>query len=545
MRSGGVFLRDRTKRGVLIGAATAMVAVVATGVVVLWSGSGSADRENDGQASDGPEAAAVARDYLLAFSGARPGSAAALTDDPTAAKATILAVHGDLEADDVVTYLGSVTTEPDGQEATGNVSVKWTLGTDREWTYETPIGLVRTDDGWRVHWDPSLIHPSLGEGESLRLRTRDGTPAVLDRTGETLLTWRDDAVVPAEGVTADVLTPAMARTAEEQSGSGQWSVTKVGADDTELERLAGGGSEQDAKPLTATVSLAARTAAQRAVDSVELPTMLVALEPGSGDILAVAQNAEAGAQPNALTGLYPPGSTFKIATAVAALNEGDVSADTVLDCPGTATIGTRTIPNDGEFALGRVPLHTAFAKSCNTTFGALAAKLPADGLSRAAGQLGLNADFDIPGISTELGRADPAEDPVLRLEEGIGQGELQASPFGLAVMVATVAGGEAVTPELWRDLETTVNSGYEAPSETVLAPVRGMMREVVTDGTATALSGRGTVLGKTGTAQFSDGSQAHGWFAGYREDVAFAVLTPGAGTSDPAVAVSGRFLDGL
>ncbi|SFB38555.1 NTF2-like N-terminal transpeptidase domain-containing protein [Amycolatopsis marina] len=537
-------MRDRTRRGVLIGAATAMVAIVVAGVVILQGGSGSAGRDNNGQAADGPEATAVARDYLLAFSGAEPGSAAALTDDPAAAEATILAVHDGLKADDVVTDLGSVITESDGQEATGTVSVKWTLGPDRVWTYETSIRLVQADDGWRVRWDPSLIHPSLGAGESLLLHTREGAPAVLDRTGETLLTWRDGVAVPAEGVAADVLTPGMARTAAEQSGSGQWSVARVGADDTELERLAG-GSEQDAKPLTATVSRSARAAAQRAVDSVDLPTMLVALEPGSGDILAVAQNAEAGAQPNALSGLYPPGSTFKIATAVAALSSGNVSADTVLDCPGTATIGTRTIPNDGEFALGRVPLHTAFAKSCNTTFGALATKLPADGLSRAAGQLGLNADFAIPGISTELGRADPAADPVLRLEEGIGQGELQASPFGLAVMVATVAGGEAVTPALWRDLETTVNSAYQAPPESVLAPVRGMMREVVTGGTATALSGRGTVLGKTGTAQFSDGSQAHGWFAGYRDDVAFAVLTARAGTSDPAVAVSGRFLDGL
>jgi hypothetical protein len=96
-------VRDRTRRGVLIGAATAMVAVVVTGVVVLRSGSGSADRETEGRAADRPDATAVARDYLLAFSGAEPGSAAALTDDPASAEATILAVHAGLEADDVVT----------------------------------------------------------------------------------------------------------------------------------------------------------------------------------------------------------------------------------------------------------------------------------------------------------------------------------------------------------------------------------------------------------------------------------------------------------
>lgn len=322
-----------------------------------------------------------------------------------------------------------------------------------------------------------------------------------------------------------------------------WSIVRVGPDGSTRETVAG-TPEEDTRPLTSTLSLTARVAAQSAVDSVDLPTMLVATEPSSGDILAVAQNTAAGSGPTAVSGLYPPGSTFKIATSVAALASGDVTADTVLDCPGTATIGTRTIPNDEKFALGPVPLHTAFAKSCNTTFAELATDLPADGLSVAASRLGLNADFAIPGITTELERADPASDPMLRLEKGIGQGELQASPFGIAVMVATVASGEAVTPRLWRDPETVVNTGY-APPESVLAPVREMMREVVTGGTATALGGHGTVLGKAGTAQFSDGSQAHGWFAGYRDDVAFAVLTVRAGTSDQAVAVSGRFLAGL
>lgn len=520
-----------------------MVAIVVAGVVVLQGWSGPADQaRGDTGATDAPGVNTIARDFLVAFSGSDAGKAAALTDDPASAETTIRDVYSGLRPDQVVTDLDSMPSRPDAEEATGTVTMTWSFGPDRVWEYDTTIDLVRTDGAWRVHWSPSLIHPSLKEGDSLATSTRNGAPAVLDRSGETMLTWQGGEVVPAEGFAADVLTPGLRRVAEEQTGD-VWSVVRVGADGSTRETLAG-TPEEDSRPLTSTLSSAARSAAQSAVDSVDLPTMLVAIQPSSGDILAIAQNAATGG-PTALSGLYPPGSTFKIATAVAALTQGRVSADTVLDCPGTATIGTRTIPNDGEFALGPVPLHTAFAKSCNTTFAKLATELPADGLSSAATQLGLNADFAIPGISTELGRADPAADPVLRLEEGIGQGELQASPLGIAIMVATVASGEPVTPTLWRDLETTVNTGYEAPPESVLAPVRTMMREVVTSGTATALAGRGTVHGKTGTAQFSDGSQAHGWFAGYRDDVAFAVLTVRAGTSDPAVAVSGRFLDAL
>lgn len=238
-------------------------------------------------------------------------------------------------------------------------------------------------------------------------------------------------------------------------------------------------------------------------------------------------------------------SARKIATAAAALQAGAAGLDTVLACPATATIGTRTIPNDDRFELGDVPLHTAFARSCNTTFARLAADLPPEALSQAAGQLGLNADFVIPGLSTEAGKVEPAATVPLRVENGIGQGTVQASPFGVALMTATVAGGKSVTPRLWRTLETTVNAGYRPPPAAVLTQIRTMMREVVTAGTGRALAGRGAVFGKTGTAQIGTGEQAHGWFTGYRGDLAWAVLVEEAQTSGPAIDVSGTFLRGV
>jgi cell division protein FtsI/penicillin-binding protein 2 len=68
---------------------------------------------------------------------------------------------------------------------------------------------------------------------------------------------------------------------------------------------------------------------------------------------------------------------------------------------------------------------------------------------------------------------------------------------------------------------------------------------VVTDGTATALAGLGDVRGKTGTAQFGDGSHSHGWFAGYRGDLAFAVLITDSGGSGVAVQATARFLSSV
>ena len=69
-----------------------------------------------------------------------------------------------------------------------------------------------------------------------------------------------------------------------------------------------------------------------------------------------------------------------------------------------------------------------------------------------------------------------------------------------------------------------------------------MMRAVVTEGTATRLAGLGEVFGKTGTAEFTNDGRAHGWFVGYRGDLAFAVLVVDGGSSTPAVEAAARFL---
>jgi cell division protein FtsI/penicillin-binding protein 2 len=69
-----------------------------------------------------------------------------------------------------------------------------------------------------------------------------------------------------------------------------------------------------------------------------------------------------------------------------------------------------------------------------------------------------------------------------------------------------------------------------------------MMRAVVLEGSATPLARLGEVFGKTGTAEFTNDGRSHGWFVGYRGDVAFAVLVVDGGSSGPAVEVAARFL---
>lgn len=295
--------------------------------------------------------------------------------------------------------------------------------------------------------------------------------------------------------------------------------------------------------ISTTFDLNIQAAAQAAVDQVAGQAVVVALQPSTGGVLAVAQNDAADAEgPIALTGQYPPGSSFKIISTTAVLNAGAATPDTVLPCPGTATINGRTIPNDDQFDLGQVPLHTAFAKSCNTTIAALAAELPADALSTTALQFGLGVDYVAPGITTITGSVPAATSDAEQVEASIGQGKVTASPFGMALVAATVAAGATPLPTLLTGRSTTADQTPAAPSPEVLGSLRAMMSEVVESGTATAISDISGVAGKTGTAQYGDGSSSHGWFVGYYKDMAFAVLLVGAGSSGPAVETAGSFI---
>jgi len=143
---------------------------------------------------------------------------------------------------------------------------------------------------------------------------------------------------------------------------------------------------------------------------------------------------------------------------------------------------------------------------------------------------------------TITGSVPVSDDVVQRAENGIGQGQVLASPLGMALMAATVARGTPVVPELVRGRPTQVVKPATAPDPAAVDQLRQMMRAVVTEGTGARLAGLGEVHGKTGTAEFTNDGRAHGWFVGYRGDVAFAVLVVDGGSSEPAVAAAERFL---
>ncbi|MBW0104755.1 penicillin-binding transpeptidase domain-containing protein [Pseudonocardia sp. KRD291] len=355
-------------------------------------------------------------------------------------------------------------------------------------------------------------------------------------------------VAPDPDFATQVLAGVRTETEAQTGGTPGWTVDAVGSNGATVASLAG-APPGPGTPARVTLDRGVQDAAEAAVRGQTRQAAIVAIRPSTGAVLAVAQNDAANAAgPIALSGRYPPGSTFKIATAYAALQGGRVTPQTPLECPGTTVINGRTIPNEDSFALGTVPLTQTFAKSCNTTFSRLALGLAPDALPAAALALGFGSDYKIPGLTTVTGSIDPATDDLQRASDGFGQGDVLASPFGMALMAATVAKGAPVTPQLVANRPTETLKAPTAPDPAVLERLRPMMRAVVTEGTATAVAGQGEVYGKTGTAEFAGPAgenRAHGWFVGYRGDLAFATLIVDGGSSGPAVQLTSRFLGGV
>jgi cell division protein FtsI/penicillin-binding protein 2 len=379
---------------------------------------------------------------------------------------------------------------------------------------------------------------------TLRQSDRDQVAAVLGERPGLVITPQAELLPTDETFAPAIISEVKKAVVDDLDGQAGWRVVSVnqnGVDSDILNEV----SPAPSPSITISLDRAVQNAAQNAVDGVGgKKAMIVAIKPSTGEILAVAQNSDADADgPTATTGLYPPGSTFKIITAGAAIERDMATPNTLLGCPGTVDIGHRTVPNYGGFDLGVVPMSRAFASSCNTTFAELASQMPPRGLTQAAAQYGIGADYNIEGISTVTGSVPPTVNLAERTEDGFGQGKVLVSPFGMAMAAATVAAGKTPVPQLIEGRPTAIEGEHSPITPKMLDGLRPMMQLVVTNGTAKDLNGMGDVRGKTGEAEFDGGS--HSWFAGYRGDMAFAALIVGGGSSEYAVRMLRWMLENL
>jgi cell division protein FtsI/penicillin-binding protein 2 len=283
------------------------------------------------------------------------------------------------------------------------------------------------------------------------------------------------------------------------------------------------------KPVRLTLDTKTQLAADAVLAKVTQPASLVALQPSTGKILAVANSASAPGD-IALTGQYPAGSTFKIATYTAALqSDPALSASSPVDCPATVTVSGRTFENEHKFQHPRIPLTAAFGYSCNTTAINFGMKLPPGSLAKAAASLGLGADWKLP-VDAFSGSIPPTASGTEQAAEAIGQGKVLVSPLLMASMAGAAASGTPVAPSLVVGQQAEPDPALPARVTTNL---NALMRATVAMPGATGyelLHGLpGEIRGKTGTAEFGTDNppKSHSWFAGTRGDLAIAVFIYG------------------
>lgn len=258
---------------------------------------------------------------------------------------------------------------------------------------------------------------------------------------------------------------------------------------------------------------------------------LVALRPSTGEVLAVANGPANEGFNAATTGQYPPGSTFKVVSALALLRSGMHIGDPVL-CPSTTTVDGRSFKNYDDYPSGRlgaISFTTAVANSCNTALIDERERLDEATLTEAAAALGLGVDHDL-GFSAYFGQAPPAEGETERAANLIGQGKILASPMAMAAVAASAVVGRTVLPVLLPEHEVVQQMPSRPLAEGEAQRLRALMRAVVTEGSGGFLADLpGDVGAKTGTAEYgepaADGSlPTHTWMIAFRDDLAVAVF---------------------
>ncbi len=226
-------------------------------------------------------------------------------------------------------------------------------------------------------------------------------------------------------------------------------------------------------------------------------------------------------------GAYPPGSTFKMVTALAAMEAGTTSAERTVRCPGYLEFGDRRFRCWKRGGHGSVDLRRALMESCDVYFYEIAQEAGIDKIAETGRKLGLGERHDLPMSAITAG---VMPNKAWKLEEyqeewrigdtinaSIGQGYVLTSPLQLAVMTARIASGRHVVPRLVHMVGTEVQPmASQEPLDMNpehLAAVRNGMYEVMNNERGTAKRSRvvdETMLmaGKTGTAQVRNFSQS-------------------------------------
>lgn len=303
----------------------------------------------------------------------------------------------------------------------------------------------------------------------------------------------------------------------------------------------------DGTDLRTSLDLGLQTIAEDALADIDSASALVAIQASTGQVLAAASGPGSAGLSTATLGQYPPGSTFKVVTALALLRAG-LTADSPVTCAPTITVDGRTFRNYPGYPAsseGQITLREAFAQSCNTALIDQAALVGGEELALAAASLGVGATMPdgVPWPAPYFSGSVPADaDGTAHAAAMIGQGEVLVSPMAMAGVAASVAAGRTITPSLLIDAEDAEPPALELTAAEGEA-LRELMFAVVNDGTSTFLQGLpGAPVGaKSGTAQYGTGDPppTHAWMIAFQGDLAVVVFVEegdyGTATAGPVL----------
>ena len=452
-------------------------------------------------------------------------------------------------------------TDPDD----GAVTVPVRVGTR---IFGTVSGSVRlplqgSGDDAKVAWTPALTFPGLAPGQALTRNTRLAPRAdIIAGDGSRLASGPERT--GAGGAIGEELVGSLGPIPPEQRdelrAKGFPDDAMVGVSGLERalndqlagtpggELLAGGRVVARSQPRAAR---AVRTTLHPRIEEAAIDALagrvggIAVMRPTTGEVLALSGIA--------LDGLQPPGSTFKLITTTAALEDRRVKLTDRFPVETAAVLsGVSLANNNGESCGGTFV--ESFAESCNSVFGPLGVKVGARRLVEMAERYGWNRQPALPGAAmSTLPPAEQIGDDLAVGSTAIGQGKVLATPLQMASVGATIAaGGLQAQPTLSRTPRPTVT---RVTTPAIANTIRGLMVEVVRQGTGDRAALRGvTVAGKSGTAELggapgadADPGNSDAWFVAFaparRPRVALAVMLVRAGIGGRVAApVAGEVL---
>ena len=461
----------------------------------------------------------------------------------------------------------SVRAGEPGDESDGTITVPVEVRTRVFGRLRFELRVPVSDES--VTWGPLLAFPGLRPGEALsRLSRPPERGTLLSRDDKVLAEGpayaRSSPLEAIAGSIAGTLAPE--ETAEERNAlyargfPPDWPVGQNGLELAFQDRLIGraGGRliagervvararPRQARPVHTTIDTRLQEAAVVAL--AERFGGIAALDARNGEIRALAGIAFSAPQ--------PPGSTFKIVTATAALEAGIVKPRTEFPVESAAIIDGVELENaGGEFCGGS--FRNSFAHSCNSVFAPLGVELGAEALVDASERFGWNAEPVVPGeVPSTLPPAVEIKTPLEIGSTAIGQFRTLATPLVLASAAQTIAArGVRAIPTLALGERTR---RVRVTSPKIARTVRSFMVDVVDYGTGTAAALTGVkVAGKTGTAELedtrdpetgetapSDPTNTDAWFTAFaparRPEIVVAVMLIRAGAGGATAAPAAR-----